>query len=64
MYNASHLLDTLLDGYDRRLRPGFGGKPSPGSTGRKSQLIAPQRVTREPEDHLMGLLQDVGTIGH
>ena len=24
--NASELLDTLLEGYDRRLRPGFGGE--------------------------------------
>ena len=25
VYNVSMLLDTLLEGYDRRLRPGFGG---------------------------------------
>ncbi|XP_046553483.1 gamma-aminobutyric acid receptor alpha-like isoform X2 [Haliotis rubra] len=27
MYNASQLLENMLVGYDKRLRPGFGGKP-------------------------------------
>ncbi len=26
VYNTSDLLDTLLDGYDKKLRPNFGGK--------------------------------------
>ncbi|KAK2179545.1 hypothetical protein NP493_485g02002 [Ridgeia piscesae] len=27
-YNATQLLDRLLQGYDRRLHPGFGGEPT------------------------------------
>lgn len=26
--NISNVLDTLLEGYDKRLRPGFGGEYS------------------------------------
>ncbi|XP_053232439.1 gamma-aminobutyric acid receptor subunit alpha-6 isoform X1 [Podarcis raffonei] len=29
--NISRILDKLLDGYDNRLRPGFGGRGSPGA---------------------------------
>ena len=29
-YNATELLDRLLQGYDRRLHPGFGGETRSG----------------------------------
>lgn len=62
--NISRILDNLLEGYDNRLRPGFGGErqhplvdQAPGPSFPLTAIAGPRDLRRETEWESAGVLE-------